>query len=119
MLSLGERPHRIPHFEVMRVLGWCRGRASHAPREHATIPEPRPARDATRGEQCCGPQVPAQRCIPLFKLLGEPMHRQRELMACLERVQILVGGHGPTIPGRGPAEGSDSSSAYPKIETTR
>src|SRR3989454_8057676 len=82
---------RSPHVEVIGDLGERREGAIDACREHAAIPERRPARDATGRTQGGRPQVPTQCRVPLFQLLREPMHGQRELMAGLEGVQVFVG----------------------------
>src|SRR3989454_5700003 len=51
---------RSPHVEVIGDLGERREGAIDACREHAAIPERRPARDATGRTQGGRPQVPTQ-----------------------------------------------------------
>src|SRR5947199_2548685 len=88
---LGDEVHRASYLEVERDLGEGGERPIHARREHAAIPEPRSARDATRGAQGRGPQLGGERRVALFQRLDHAMDRQRELMAGLERVQLFVG----------------------------
>src|SRR5438105_1668666 len=88
---LGDEIHRASHLEIKRNLRERGERSIHTRREHAAIAKARSARDAAGGAQGRSPELRGERRIALFQRLDQTMHRQRELVACLERIQVFVG----------------------------
>src|SRR5207302_8831340 len=88
---LRDEVQRAAYLEVERDLGEGGEGPVHTRREHAAIPGARSASDATRGAQGRSPQLLGERRVAFFQRLDHAMHRQRELMARLERVQVFVG----------------------------